>query len=192
MSFTRGFRTVAAILAALGLIVAGPSPALAYPPVDVVHTERVQAGPYRLTVGFSTWPLRALQSLDFTFTPEGGIADKRGVLLLRAPGDGDLERIGRVATEARLARHPRKLGVWGLDTFALPYEGAWTLHFSVEGPAGLGEGELRNLAVLAQPGPPLGLSWALGTVPLWALTALLVVAWRRTGPARPAGVAGSP
>ena len=71
-------RRVAAARAALGATLAVATPALAYPPVDIVHTEQVTAGPYHLTVGFSTWPIRAMRSLDFTFMPDGGIAGKSG------------------------------------------------------------------------------------------------------------------
>ncbi|GAA3136807.1 hypothetical protein [Streptosporangium carneum] len=177
-------RAGVALLTAIGLVFASATPALAYPPVETVHTERVQAGPYSLTVGYSTWPLRALSSLDFTFTPDGGIDGKRGVLTLVGP-DGSEER-------ARLARHPRKREVWGLDTFAVPSEGNWVLRFTVDGPAGRGEGRTASIPTLPQPGPPLALSWAVGTVPLWALVALIVVAWRRTGPGRRDGLpAGS-
>ncbi|MER7132200.1 hypothetical protein [Streptosporangium saharense] len=172
MSSPLSRRGVAAALAATGLVLVSATPALAYPPVETVHTERVQAGPYGITVGFSTWPLRAMQSLDFTFVPDDGIAGKRGTVTMTGP-DGHAHR-------TRLARHPRKREVWGMDTLALPTEGTWRFSLAVEGPAGQGEGVTKDIQVLPQPGPPMALSWSIGTIPLWALVALLGVAWRRT------------
>lgn len=40
--------------------------------VAIVHREVVAAGPYRIDVGFTEWPLRAERSLDILFEPEGG------------------------------------------------------------------------------------------------------------------------
>jgi hypothetical protein len=79
-------KRVFALLAALVLVpVVTAAPAMAYEPVNIVHTEHVQAGPYDLTVGFSTWPLRAMQSLDFTFAPDGGLDGKTGTFMRTGP-----------------------------------------------------------------------------------------------------------
>jgi len=162
-------------LAAVAVLLFGSAaPADAYEPVNIVHTERVQAGPYGLTVGFSTWPLRAMQSLDFTFIPDGGIEDKTGTLTTVNPQGGSSPRA------QQLVRHPRKREVWGLDVRSLKAPGDWTFRFTVTGPAGSGTGELRGLNVLEQPGPPMGVSWGISTLPLIGLVALIVVAWRRT------------
>jgi hypothetical protein len=166
-------RTVLALLGVVGLLFGTAGTALAYDPVNVVHTENVQVGPYSMTVGFSTWPVKALQSLDFTFVPEGGIEGKSGTLSTTPEGR---DTPGRAQP---LARHPRKLDVWGLDIRALPTPGEWTFRFALAGPDGPGTGELK-LPVQGQPGPPMGLSWAISTVPLFGLIALIVVAWRRT------------
>ena len=56
--------------------------------------------------------------------------------------------------------------------------------FAVDGPQSHGEAALTGVTVLEQPGPPLALSWAAGTLPAVALLALIVVAWRRIRPAR--------
>jgi hypothetical protein len=165
-------KTVLALLGVVGLLFGTAGPALAYEPVNIVHTEQVQAGPYALTVGFSTWPVKALQSLDFTFVPDGGIEGRSGTLGLTRPG-----AVKRKANP--LERHPRKLDVWGLDVRALDEPGDWTFTFTVDGPDGQGQGELV-LPVQEQPGPPMGLSWAISTVPLFGLVALIVIAWRRT------------
>lgn len=166
-------KTLLALAAVAGLLFATAAPANAYEPVNIVHTEHVQAGPYSLTVGFSTWPLKAMQSLDFTFIPEGGIEDKSGTLSMISP-EGQLTR------KQPLVRHPRKRDVWGLDVRSLPRPGDWTFRFTVNGPAGSGTGDLRALPVQPQPGPPMGLSWAISTLPLIGLVVLVVVAWRRT------------
>jgi hypothetical protein len=164
-------RILVTLLSTIGLLLGLALPALAYPPVDVVHAERVQAGPYGITVGFSTWPVRAMQSLDFTFVPDGGISGKSGVITVVGAEGEYFEP---------LARHPRKREVWGLDVQNLPAPGDWTFRFTVNGPKGEGIGELRGLNVLEQPGPPMGLSWTISTIPLLGLVVLIVVAWRRT------------
>ncbi|MGO1056182.1 hypothetical protein [Crossiella sp. CA198] len=172
--------TVAAMLGAVALLLGSAAPALAYEPVNVVHAETVQAGPYKLTVGFSAWPLKALQSLDFSFAPEGGIQGRSGTLTVLGP-DVTRER------PRPLVRHPRKREVWGLDVQSLPTEGNWTLKFTVDGAQGAGTGQL-SVPVLEQPGPPMGLSWAISTLPLFGLVGLLVIAWRRSRPeVAPAG-----
>lgn len=174
MKATRRFRaTGLVLLAVLGLIMGTAGTAAAYQPVDIVHTERVQVGPYGVTVGFSTWPLRAMQSLDFTFSPDGGIADKSGTLTQIAPGN-------RLTRAQPLARHPRKREVWGLDVRSLDTQGNWTFRFVINGPQGRGAGELDNLTVLQQPGPPLALSWSISSLPLIGLVVFLAIAWRRT------------
>ena len=96
-------KVVIPLVVALLLAVLGAVPASAYAPVDIVHTERVQVGPYGVTVGFSTWPIRAMRSLDFTFMPDGGIAGKSGTLLLQGPDTNGRRR------PSPLVRHPRKL-----------------------------------------------------------------------------------
>lgn len=164
-------KTLLGLLGTAALLLGLASPALAFEPVNVVHTEKVQAGPYNLTVGFSTWPVKAMQSLDFTFAPDDGIAGKKGTLTMVRGDEQD---------DTPLARHPRKREVWGLDIHALPAPGTWTFRFDLEGPAGPATGELRNLQVMEQPGPPMGLSWAISTIPLFGLIGLVVIAWRRT------------
>lgn len=166
-------RTLMALAAAAGLLFLSAAPADAYEPVNIVHTEHVQVGPYGLTVGFSTWPLRAQQSLDFTFIPDGGIEGKSGTLSTVGP-EGGSQR------PQPLVRHPRKREVWGLDVRSLPREGDWGFRFTINGPAGSGAGELRGMTVLEQPGPPMGVSWGISTLPLIGLVVLIVVAWRRT------------
>jgi hypothetical protein len=166
-------RVILVLLAALGFAIPTAAPAAAeYQPVNIAHTERIQAGPYGITVGFSTWPLRAHQSLDFTFIPDGGIEAKSGTLTLTNPD-------GRTGRTRGLARHPRKLDVWGLDITALNAKGDWNFHFELDGPQGHGSGDLR-LTVLEQPGPPMALNWAVSLIPLIAIIAFFTTTWRRT------------
>lgn len=169
-------KTLLGLLGTLALLLGLATPAPAFEPVNVVHTEKVQAGPYNLTVGFSTWPVKAMQSLDFTFAPEDGITGKKGTLTMLY-GQEEID-------DSPLARHPRKREVWGLDIMALPEPGTWTFRFDIDGPAGRATGELKNLQVMEQPGPPMGLSWAISTIPLFGLIAFIVIAWRRTRSAK--------
>lgn len=170
-------RTVLALVGAVALMFGFAAPALAYDPVNIVHTERIQVGPYPMTIGFSTWPLRAMQSLDFTFMPDGGIEGKSGSLVMTVDDKASTDKRGRGQP---LVRHPRKREVWGLDVRSLPVAGDWKFQFTIDGPQGTGTGALTGLNVLDQPGPPLGLSWSISTLPLFGLVALIVVAWRRT------------
>ncbi|WP_141717588.1 hypothetical protein [Nocardia altamirensis] len=166
------------VLVTVTMALVAIAPASAYAPVDIVHTERVQVGPYALTVGFSTWPIRAMKSLDFTFVPDGGIADKSGTLKIEGPG----LRQGR--RPAPLVRHPRKRDNWGLDVRAFDDPGDYSFTFAIDGPLGHGEGTLSGVHILDQPGPPLALSWTIGSLPLIGLIVFLGVAWRRTKPGR--------
>ncbi|WP_433186110.1 hypothetical protein [Actinoallomurus sp. CA-150999] len=166
------------------ILVSAPS-AHAYAPVEIVHTEQVQAGPYHLTVGLSKWPLRAMQSLDFTFAPDGGLTGKSGTLSMIGPG-----MKGGMHMGGPLSRHPRKRDVWGLDVRSLSTAGQWTFTFTINGPEGQGTGTLDDITVLGQPGPPLALSWALCALPVVGLIAFLVVAWRRHRPSRHLAVVG--
>lgn len=87
---------------------------------------------------------------------------------------------GRLGRAQPLAKHPRKLEVWGLDIRALQSQGSWTFAFTIDGPSGPGKGELRDLQVLEQPGPPMGVSWSISLIPLIVLVVLITIAWRRT------------
>jgi len=157
----RRLAITALVTTVLSLI--GASPAMAYAPVNIVHTERVQAGPYPVTIGFSTWPIRAMQSVDYTFMPDGGITGKTGSLLLDGPGVKSDEHV------RPLVHHPRKPDSWGLDVKALNAPGTYTFGFAIDGPQGHGQGTLNGVQVLNQPGPPLALSWFVGTLPFIGL-----------------------
>lgn len=182
-------RRIGFALATLGLLLglaapaqAGPSrsdPAQDYAPVEIVHQERLVVGPYELTVGFSEWPVRARQSLDFTFEPTGGIEQVSGTLVAVSPA-GEEDFLRRPAGVDGLPRHPRQPDVWGLDVFALDEPGDWRFTFGLDGPQGAATADLI-VPVLDQPGPPLGLSWLVSTGPLIVILGMLVAAVRRGG-----------
>jgi hypothetical protein len=56
--------------------------------------------------------------------------------------------------------------------------------FAIDGPQGHGEGTLSGVAVLSQPGPPLAISWTVGSLPAVALIVIIAIAWRRIRPGR--------
>jgi hypothetical protein len=172
MTIHNRLRAMVATLCVVAALSIGVAPPAAADPLDyVVHTEQVQVGPYSVTVGFTVWPLRAMQSLDFTFQPDAGIADKSGTITAIAPD-------GREETD-RLSRHPRNREVWGLDVESLDSPGTWTLRFTIDGPQGEGTGDL-TVDVLEQPGPPLALSWLVGLIPLALTSMFLALVWTRT------------
>ncbi|MFI6010980.1 hypothetical protein ACIBAG_19535 [Streptomyces sp. NPDC051243] len=157
---------IRALFLALGtiaatLFVSAPA-AQAYEPVDIVHTEKVKVDPYNLTVGFSRWPLRAEQSLDFAFAPDGGIKGRSGTLPMTAPGQEAGGAGGFGGMGSQLSRHPRKLSVWGLDVQSLPTESKWSFTFTIKGSQSQGTGTLSDITALAQPGPPKAVALEYG------------------------------
>jgi hypothetical protein len=177
-------RRIGLALATLGLLLGLAAPAQAatsqsYAPVEVVHQEHLTVGPYELTVGFSQWPIRARQSLDFTFEPTGGIEQVSGTLIAVSP-TGEQDVLRRPAGVHGLPRHPRQPDVWGLDVFALDEPGDWRFTFGLDGPQGAATADMV-VPVLEQPGPPLGLSWLVSTGPVILILGLLVAAVRRGG-----------
>ncbi|TWF79620.1 hypothetical protein FHX44_115554 [Pseudonocardia hierapolitana] len=177
-------RRVVFALVTLGLLLGLAAPAQAatsqsYAPVEIVHQERLTVGPYELTVGFSEWPVRARQSLDFTFVPASGIEQLSGTLVAVSP-TGEEDELRRPAGVHGLPRHPRQPDVWGLDVFALDEPGDWTFTFGLDGPQGPATADVI-VPVLDQPGPPLGLSWLVSTGPLIVILGMLAAAVRRGG-----------
>lgn len=70
--------------------------------------------------------------------------------------------------------------MWGLDVFALDEPGDWTFTFGLDGPQGPATAAM-TVPVLEQPGPPLGLSWLISTLPLFVIVGLLAAAVVRGG-----------
>lgn len=166
-------RTALAIgLVTLLGLTAGPAAAHAPEP----HHLEVQAGPYPVEVGFSEWPPLAERSLDITFTPAGGIADKTATLTMVGPEGEDFQNSGP------LGRHPRQRELWGLDLIALPLEGDWTLELAIDGPQGVGAATIGPIAVGPRPGPPAPVAYLVGILPLVAVAGLVAAGWRRVRP----------
>ncbi|MEO3875779.1 hypothetical protein ABGB18_43950 [Nonomuraea sp. B12E4] len=178
-------RLITAVLAAGTVVLAGAGPAMAAPlRGEIVHSETVRMSDQSaITVSFTEWPIHALQSLDFTFEPTGGIDGRTGLVTTVSPS-GDRRGLKGIVLQRRgdsivLPRHPRARQVWGLDVVSLPEEGTWRFEFAVEGPGGTATGVLPIRAI-EQPGPPLALSWTIALTP-WAPVAVLVArGWRRT------------
>lgn len=176
------------LVVGLVLVVAGlpAAPAAqAQPPVGVVHTETTTVGPYEMRVSFSEWPLSTERSLDFLFTPAGGIAGLHGTLQMTGPSGAEFQpNVQSAGPEGRtLVRHPRARDSWGLDIVALPEEGTWRFEFVLAGPEGPGTGTLL-VPVGPRPGPPAALSWTVGMAPLVAALSIGGFLWaraRRTG-----------
>ncbi|GAA1621567.1 hypothetical protein GCM10009733_017670 [Nonomuraea maheshkhaliensis] len=178
-------RVITAVLAAGAVVLTGTGPAVAAPlPGEIVHSETVRMSDQSaITVSFTEWPIHALQSLDFTFEPTGGIDGRTGLVTTVSPS-GNRRGLKGIVLQRRgdnivLPRHPRARQVWGLDVVSLPEEGTWRFEFAVEGPGGTSTGVLP-IPAIEQPGPPLALSWTVALTP-WAPVALLVtMGWRRT------------
>jgi hypothetical protein len=138
------------------------------------HTERLEVGGLKLTVGFTEWPLQAERSLDMTFASEGGIAGK-SVLARFVKPDGTTW-----GNAEPLPRFPRDRTVWGFDSAALPLEGQWKLELSTGN-----QKAVLPLTVLERPvGPPGNLITALAMVPILAVFVLAIRAWLRVKPLR--------
>lgn len=140
----------------------------------IKHTERLEIGGLKLTVGFTEWPLQAERSLDMTFSLTGGIAG-RTVLgrFIKPDGTpwGDAQP---------LPRFPRDRTMWGFDSQALPVEGNWKLELSINN-----QKATLPLTVLERPaGPPSNLITALALIPILAVFVLATRAWLRVKPLR--------
>ena len=169
-------RAVAAAAVA-ALLLAAPATTLAH--ASDPHHETLQVGPYEVLVGFSEWPIRAERSLDITFEPEGGIADKTATIRITDP-NGEWERGG----VGPLGRHPRQRDLWGLDLIAFPTPGDWTIELTIDGPEGTGVGTLTAIPVGERPGPPPAPMWAIAALPLVFLVWLGVRGWMRVRPGK--------
>lgn len=154
-------------------------------PEAAAHTpepyhETIQVGPYAVEVGVSEWPILAERSVDITFTPAGGIADKTATIALDGPAEVEFWRTGA------LGRHPRDRERWGLDLIALPAAGDWTMTLTIDGPQGTGTGQFGPFRVGPRPGPPPAPMWLIGALPVFFLAWLLGRAWLRIRPGRTA------
>lgn len=181
-------RLIRLLAVAAVLVVAAPSPASAAPPLEFVHSEVVPLGTSTLTASFTDWPIRAKRSLDFTFTPAGGIADRTATFRAISPS-GETVPLGISgllagdADDMELPRHPRARDAWGLDVVALREEGTWRFELAVREAGGVQRASLP-IEVGPAPGPPPAASWTVGLLPWAVLLVLGTYRWIRTGPIR--------
>jgi hypothetical protein len=149
----------------------------------IKHQEIVQVGPYRVTVGFSEWPLRAERSLHITYSPDGGIGGLKGVRTFVPAGGLSEEQKGSYPFDSPLLRFTRDQSTWGDDDISFTPEGTRTLEISLDGPKGKGVGRLENLIVGERPaGPPASLIYALSLIPVLALLVIAARSWRQVRP----------
>lgn len=160
------------------------SHSFAQPSIEIVHTEKLQAGPYQIEVGFSRWPIQAGRSLDIVFSVEGSIEDKTGTLTLVTANPQTLNRQKKTNQPFALERHPRMRESWGLDVFAFPSAGQWTFDIAIDGAQGHGKGSLA--VVLLEPPTflPRPITWLIALLPLITLLVIIVIAWQRDKPQR--------
>lgn len=151
----------------------------------IKHQEIVQAGPYRVVIGFSQWPLQAERSLHITFTPDGGIRGLKGVRKFVPEGGLSQAQQGQYPFDAPLLRFTRDQSIWGDDDISFNPPGARTLEISIDGPKGKGIARLENLIVGERPaGPPVLLIYALALIPVLALLVISARSWRKVRPAQ--------
>ena len=143
----------------------------------ITHTERLRVGSETVTVGFSSHPLHAERSLDWTFSPESGIAGKKGTITFIQPDGSPDPRFDAMP----LPRYTRDRSVWGLDSIALPHEGDWQIEIKLEG---IGTGRLPIRLLERPAGPPNGLIWLLASLPVLAVVVMGARAWRQVRPGR--------
>jgi hypothetical protein len=155
-------------------------------PLELVHTEVVQAGPYKITVGFSRWPVQAERSLDVVFMVDGSIEDKTGTITLITDTVQKLNRQKKTNQPFALERHPRMREAWGLDVFAFPSDGQWEFKFAIDGAQGHGAGSLAVVLLEKPTFLPRPLTSLIAFLPVIILLVITVIAWRRDKPNRQA------
>ncbi len=151
-------------------------------PITLEHTEKVQVGPYIVTVGFSRWPVQADRSFDLTFDVEGGIEGKQGTVTLVAPTLRDHDDYFNYPFP--LSRFARDRTVWGFDVISFPEQGQWKYQFSINGPQGRGTGSLDVVFLERPPFLPSLVNWSLGFIPFIALIILMIISWLRVRPGK--------
>ncbi len=133
------------------------------------RVERVQAGPYPLTVSLYTDPANAGFALPFAIAPQ---QPQSGVLtfdVTSVPGTGvDATPVHASITHDSNIRN----GVQGAAEITV--RGEWNLLISVDGPQGHAEASVPVTAT-APPAIPLWLGWSIGLIPLYGLLAFLLL-----------------
>ncbi|MGZ3674485.1 MAG: hypothetical protein ACXVCO_09265 [Ktedonobacterales bacterium] len=162
-----GMLALVVLLAAIALQVAATQPAST--PAKVVS---VDTGPYPLTVSLSRDPAQAGYALPFTIAPAQPVNGRLTYTVSAVPGVGvDATPVTASLTpDAKVANHVS-------GTVEITVRGPWTLHIEVDGPAGLGTGDVP-LTAQAAGVMPGWIAWAIGLVPVIGI-ALYVRAQRR-------------
>jgi hypothetical protein len=135
-------------------------------PVRVVH---VTAGPYPLTLSLYKDPADAGYYLPFALAPQAGTKSGLTFTVSSVPGDG----VDATPVRASLNPDPNLAGgVRG--SVEITVRGPWSLHVSVNGPAGPGSVNVPVTAV-APPAIPSWLGWVIGLLPVYAILAFLLM-----------------
>lgn len=162
-----GVLALVVLLAAIALQVAATQPAST--PAKVVS---VNTGHYALTVSLSRDPAQAGYALPFTIAPAQPVNGRLTYTVSAVPG------VGVDATPVTASLTPDATVANRVSgTVEITVRGPWTLHISVDGPAGLGTGDVPITAQAAGVIPGW-IAWVIGLVPVIGI-ALYVRAQRR-------------
>jgi hypothetical protein len=131
--------------------------------VEGLYHQTVQAGPYKLILDFTDWPLQAKKSNRIIVAPEGGIEGKTGVLTLSSSNPLSKPKV------VQLHPYPGLRGAWMFETAGLPTPDPTTLSFKITGLSGDGIGNTGPLTVMEPPSIPMWFGWLLGLFPLYGL-----------------------
>ncbi|MDB4898066.1 MAG: hypothetical protein JWN15_4328 [Firmicutes bacterium] len=159
-------RKLAPTLFALMLLVAVPSAALAHnsPGWTMVHTEKVQAGPYTLYIENNEWPVLAQKATPYHVEADGGIANLT-VKYRWVPGPA----ITAKPVTGQLHTDPGVKDAFYLLRSGVPVAGAWHWEFEVDGPKGHATGRSEDFMAGPPPAFPMWLGWLVGFYPVYGL-----------------------
>jgi hypothetical protein len=131
--------------------------------VEGLYHQTVQAGPYKLILDFTDWPLQAKKSNRIIVAPEGGIEGKTGVLTISSSNPLTKPKV------VQLKPYPGLQGAWMFETTGLPTPDPTTFSFTITGLSGDGIGNTGPLQVMEPPRIPMWFGWVLGLFPLYGL-----------------------
>lgn len=175
---TKPFQMLLLAFAVLALLAVGAD--LTYSIVATTHGRtparvvRVQAGPYPLIVSLYTNPARAGYAMPFTVAPAQPVDGTLSYQVISVPSRGDVSATAVRATIS--ADASVRNGIQG--DAEITVQGRWTLQITVAGPVGTSQAVVPLVASTA-PAIPGWLAWLIGSIPLDALLAFLLVSRRR-------------
>jgi hypothetical protein len=165
-----GVLALVVLLAAIALQVAAAQQSST--PAKVVS---VDTGRYMLTVGLSKDPAQAGYALPFTIAPAQPVNGRLTYTVSAVPGLGvDATPVNASLTPD--AKVPNRVS----GTVEITVRGPWTLHITVDGPAGLGIGDVPITAQAAGV-IPTWIAWAIGLAPVIGIALYI---WAQRRPAR--------